>query len=540
MNINISNLKNITVLYVEDEDDLRNVTSQILKNFTKKQFLAQNGKEGLDIFKENEKEIDLVITDINMPIMNGLDMIKKIKEINFNIPIIVATAFSNKEYLLEAIDIGVDKYVLKPIDVSKLLHVMAQSLIYHELKELYIDSLTSLPNRNQLLKDLNQSQDISLALVDIDSFAKIDDLFGEDNGDLILIELANSLKSYFDSMKYKIYRIEADKFAVISDSNIINVDEFFESCKKFANQMEKNAIEISGNEIDIDITIGIANDKGPDTYKYSKRAITTARVKKKRVLIYDDSLDMRKSYEDNLKWIKILKEGFKEDLFKAYFQAIVDTKTKKVYKYEALIRYVKPDSKLVPPYKFLDVAKSTKYYANIIRIILKDSLELIINKDKKVSINISFEDISNEDTKKYIFDTLDKHKDYTHNLEFEILESEGIDDINLVKNFIKKIKSYGCKVGIDDFGSGYSNFNLLTILDVDFVKIDGSLVKEINQSSELEIIVSTINNFSQKIGLTTIAEFVADEEIYEKIKEIGTDYCQGYYFNEPSPYETID
>ncbi|MEN8717828.1 MAG: EAL domain-containing protein, partial [Sulfurovum sp.] len=264
------------------------------------------------------------------------------------------------------------------------------------------------------------------------------------------------------------------------------------------------------------------------------------RVKKKRVLIYDDSLDMRKSYEDNLKWIKILKEGFKEDLFKAYFQAIVDTKTKKVYKYEALIRYVKPDSKLVPPYKFLDVAKSTKYYANIIRIILKDSLELIINKDKKVSINISFEDISNEDTKKYIFDTLDKHKDYTHNLEFEILESEGIDDINLVKNFIKKIKSYGCKVGIDDFGSGYSNFNLLTILDVDFVKIDGSLVKEINQSSELEIIVSTINNFSQKIGLTTIAEFVADEEIYEKIKEIGTDYCQGYYFNEPSPYETID
>ncbi|MEN8717062.1 MAG: response regulator, partial [Sulfurovum sp.] len=265
MNINISNLKNITVLYVEDEDDLRNVTSQILKNFTKKQFLAQNGKEGLDIFKENEKEIDLVITDINMPIMNGLDMIKKIKEINFNIPIIVATAFSNKEYLLEAIDIGVDKYVLKPIDVSKLLHVMAQSLIYHELKELYIDSLTSLPNRNQLLKDLNQSQDISLALVDIDSFAKIDDLFGEDNGDLILIELANSLKSYFDSMKYKIYRIEADKFAVISDSNIINADEFFESCKKFANQMEKNAIEISGNEIDIDITIGIANDKGPDT-----------------------------------------------------------------------------------------------------------------------------------------------------------------------------------------------------------------------------------------------------------------------------------
>ena len=539
MNNNIANLKNITVLYVEDEADLRNVTSQILKNFTKQQFLAENGKEGLDIFKEKEKEIDLVITDINMPIMNGLEMIKEIKKINLNIPIIVATAFSNKEYLLEAIDIGVDKYVLKPIDVSKLLQIMSQSLLYHELKELYTDSLTNLPNRNQLLKDLGKAKDPSIALLDIDSFAKIDDLFGEENGDLILVKLADSLKSYFDKSDFRVYRIEADKFAVVCDSNIVVIEDFYELCKKFANLMEVNAIEISGNEIDIDITIGIAKAEGLDAYKYGKRVITNARAKKKRVMIYDDSLDMRKSYEDNLKWIKLIKQGFKENLFKAYFQAIVDTKTKQVYKYEALIRYVKPNGELVPPYKFLDVAKSTKYYANIIKIILKDSLELIIKKDKKVSINISFEDISNEETKKFIFESLEENKDYTHNLEFEILESEGIEDIDLVKNFIRRVKEFGCKVGVDDFGSGYSNFNLLTLLDVDFVKIDGSLVKEINQSNELEIIVSTINNFSQKIGLTTIAEFVANEEIYEKIKEIGTDYCQGYYFNEPSPYETI-
>lgn len=539
MNNNISNLKNITVLYVEDEADLRNVTSQILKNFTKKQFLAENGQEGLDIFTENEKEIDLIITDINMPIMNGLDMIKEIKKINFNIPVIVATAFSNKEYLLEAIDIGVDKYVLKPIDVSKLLQVMSQSLLYHELKELYTDSLTNLPNRNQLLKDLDIKKDSSIALLDIDSFAKIDDLFGEDNGDIILIELANSLKSFFDYKKYKVYRIEADKFAVVCDSEVVSMDDFYNECKQFAAKMEVNAIEIGGNEIDIDITIGIAKAQGLDAYKYGKRVITNARKKKKRVMIYDDSLDMRKSYEDNIKWIKLIKLGFKENLFKAYFQAIVDTKTQEVYKYEALIRYVKPNGEQVPPYKFLDVAKSTKYYSNIIKIILQDSIALIKNKSKRVSINISFEDISNEDTKKHIFKVLEDNKEYTDRLEFEILESEGIEDIELVRNFIKKVKEFNCKVGVDDFGSGYSNFNLLTLLDIDFVKIDGSLVKEINTSKELEIIVSTINNFSQKIGLTTIAEFVANKDIYDKVEEIGANYCQGYYFNEPTPYEDI-
>ena len=136
MNNDIKNLKEVTILYVEDEKDLRDVTSGIFKSFTKNQYIASNGQEGFELFLENQYDIDLIITDINMPILNGLDMIKKIKEINKKVPIIVTTAFSNKEYLLEAIDIGVDKYVLKPVDISKLLQAMVQSLNYYELKDL--------------------------------------------------------------------------------------------------------------------------------------------------------------------------------------------------------------------------------------------------------------------------------------------------------------------------------------------------------------------------------------------------------------------
>lgn len=166
----VSTLRNVVVLYVEDEQLLRDIVTKSLSGFTKKQYVAKDGEEGFELFKKYQDEIDLVITDINMPKMNGLEMTRAIKAINQNVPIIVATAFSNTEYLLEAIDLGVDKYVLKPIDMNKLISMMSKSLLYHELQDLYKDDLTKLPNRNKLKKDLEETPDDVLALINITSF----------------------------------------------------------------------------------------------------------------------------------------------------------------------------------------------------------------------------------------------------------------------------------------------------------------------------------------------------------------------------------
>ena len=536
---NISILKNITILYAEDEKDLREVTHQILKGFTKKQYVAQNGQEGLELFKEHESEIDLIITDVNMPILNGLDMVKEIKKININIPIIVATAFSNKEYLLEAIDIGIDKYVLKPIDIAKLLQVMSQSLIYHELKDLYTDKLTNLPNRNKLKKDLDENHIDLMALLDVDEFSTINDLFGEKIGDTILFELANKLKSFFNEEDYIVYRIEADKFTIVAKKNNQDVNEFYNLCKTFADKIEKESLLIDEDEIDINITIGIAQGDGARAFKYSQRVINYARTKLQRIMIYNESFKIQQSFEENIKWVKQLKVGFRENLFQAYFQPIVDTKTKEVYKYEALIRYVTKEGVEIAPYHFINVAKKTKLYPNIIKIVIQDSFKLIKNKNKRVSVNISFDDIANEETTSFIYEILKQNRDFTEFLEFEILESEEISDFNEVAKFISEIKKFDCIVGVDDFGAGYSNFNLLTLLDIDFVKIDGSLIERINTSKDLEIIVNTIANFSKEFKVKTVAEYVSNEDIYNKIKELNIDYCQGYYFDKPLSYDSI-
>lgn len=536
---NISILKNITILYAEDEKDLREVTHQILKGFTKKQYVAQNGQEGLELFKKYENEIDLIITDVNMPILNGLDMVKEIKKINLNIPIIVATTFSNKEYLLEAIDIGVDKYVLKPIDIAKLLQVMSQSLIYHELKDLYIDKLTNLPNRNKLKKDLDENNIDLMALLDVDEFSTINDLFGEKIGDTILYELANKLKNYFNEDEYIVYRIEADKFTIVAKKNHQDVDEFYNLCKSFADKIEKESLLIDEAEIDINITIGIAQGDGARAFKYSQRVINYARTKLQRIMIYNESFRIQQSFEENIKWVKQLKVGFRENLFQAYFQPIVDTQTKEVYKYEALIRYITKEGVEIAPYHFINVAKKTKLYPNIIKIVIQDAFKLIKNKNKRVSVNISFDDIANEETTAFIYEILEQNKEFTEFLEFEILESEEISDFNEVSKFISEIKKFNCIVGVDDFGAGYSNFNLLTLLDIDFVKIDGSLIERINTSKDLEIIVNTIANFSKEFKVKTVAEYVSNEDIYNKIKELNIDYCQGYYFDKPLSYDSI-
>ena len=536
---NISILKNITILYAEDEKDLREVTHQILKGFTKKQYVAQNGQEGLELFKAHEKEIDLIITDVNMPILNGLDMVKEIKKININIPIIVATAFSNKEYLLEAIDIGVDKYVLKPIDIAKLLQVMSQSLIYHELKDLYTDNLTNLPNRNKLKKDLDENNIDLMALLDVDEFSTINDLFGEKIGDTILFELANKIKNYFNDEKYFVYRMEADKFAIVAKQNNQDVEEFYQLCKTFADKIEKESLLIDEDEIDINITIGIAQGDGARAFKYSQRVINYARTKLQRIMIYNESFKIQQSFEENIKWVKQLKIGFRENLFQAYFQPIVNTQTKEIHKYEALIRYITKEGVEIAPYNFINVAKKTKLYPNIIKIVIQDSFRLIKNKNKRVSVNISFDDIANEETTAFIYEILEQNKEYTKFLEFEILESEEISDFNEVSKFISEIKKFDCIVGVDDFGAGYSNFNLLTLLDIDFVKIDGSLIEKINSSKDLEIIVNTIANFSKEFKVKTVAEYVSNEDIYNKIKELNIDYCQGYYFDKPLSYDSI-
>ena len=542
MNSTSVNLQDVTVLYCEDEEDLRQITSDVIKNFTRKVHLASNGREGLELFKQYSDEIDLIITDVNMPEMNGLEMAKEIKEINSNIPIIVATAFSNSSYLLESIELGIDKYVLKPIDIKKLFKVMKQSLLYHELQDLYRDNLTHIGNRNALLKYTKQNDTTLMAIMDIDDFSLINELYGEENGDKILIQLKDMFQEHFNKDQFACYRVAADQFVLLSKDETLDVNIFKKECENFIHLVDKKGINLdNGNNINISITVGIAKSNDFHGFEDVQRVLHIAKKKFLQILIFDPELHgAPKNFEENLFWIKRLKDGLFDGHFRAFYQPIVDTKTQEIVKYEALIRYIDDSNEIVAPYKFLPVAKKAKLYNKILQLMISEILDFIKKKQKVVSVNISFDDIKFNETQKFIDNALEANKDICQFIHFELLETEEIENFDLVRDFISKVHSYGCKVGVDAFGAGYSNFNMLEALKVDFVKIDGSLIKKVDTDENQEIIVDSIANYTKRMGIDTVAEFVSSEAIYEKIKSLGINMAQGWHFGQPVSIEDIN
>jgi EAL domain-containing protein (putative c-di-GMP-specific phosphodiesterase class I) len=127
-----------------------------------------------------------------------------------------------------------------------------------------------------------------------------------------------------------------------------------------------------------------------------------------------------------------------------------------------------------------------------------------------------------------------KHSSVSNRVTFELLESEAIQDFQKVERFINEVKRYGAKIAIDDFGSGYSNFSYLTKIKVDYIKIDGSLIAHIDTDMNSLLVVETIVSFAKKLGVATIAEFVHSSTVLDKVKELGIDYSQGFYIDEPS------
>ncbi|WP_294895399.1 EAL domain-containing protein, partial [Sulfuricurvum sp. RIFOXYD12_FULL_44_77] len=150
------------------------------------------------------------------------------------------------------------------------------------------------------------------------------------------------------------------------------------------------------------------------------------------------------------------------------------------------------------------------------------------------SMNLSVDDIFDKPTKEFL---IQKLRDSAHadRIIIELLESEGIENYPEVSAFIAEVKTFGCRIAIDDFGTGYSNFAHIIKLDVDFLKIDGSLIRNIDTDTNAQTILTAITEFSKHLGLKTVAEFVHSEAVYTKCKEMGVDYLQGYYLGEPKP-----
>ncbi|MFW5624334.1 MAG: EAL domain-containing protein [Campylobacter hyointestinalis] len=214
--------------------------------------------------------------------------------------------------------------------------------------------------------------------------------------------------------------------------------------------------------------------------------------------------------------------------------------TPKIASYEVLIRILDGENKIHYPGEFLGVAKHTSLYIALTKEVINKTFDLVETfADKRFSINLSSIDMVNEGVKKLFIQKLKACSNPNH-LTVEILESEGIDDYASINPFIESIKDHGCKLAIDDFGSGYSNYYRMLELNIDYLKIDGSIIKKLPTDENARSVVRTIVDFANRQGYDVVAEFVATEEILTQVKSYNIKYAQGFLLGKPTHPSNID
>lgn len=261
-------------------------------------------------------------------------------------------------------------------------------------------------------------------------------------------------------------------------------------------------------------------------------AILAARKESISIKRYSEALSLNDEYENNLKWIKEIKEAISDDRITMFYQQIIDNSDTSHQKYEALIRLIDKEGHIITPHYFLDIAKKAKLYKQLTKIVISKAFEAFKNNNYDFSINITIDDILDQDINEFIVETLEKYN-ISERVIFEIVESESIENFDDIEKFITMVKKYGCRISIDDFGTGYSNFEHLMRLQADYIKIDGSIIKEITTDKRSALITSVIVAFAKEMNIETIGEFVETKEINDKLITLGVNKSQGYYFSKP-------
>lgn len=419
------------------------------------------------------------------------------------------------------------------------------------LERIYTERLTGFPNRTKMFLDIESCAEPSLFIVNIDSFKEFNDLYGFEVGDFIILETGRRLDVLCRDkigQGVSLYKLQADEYAIMICEKKTDEDLSFIAGNVIA-AVNESPYSYKGYEMSVSVTVGITKTLTASFQSEEEKrlhsavsradmALKKAKSDRRHFLLYDESMNIRQEYEENIQITKLIKNAIKDGGIIPYFQPIVNNSNLEVEKYESLVRIQEKEGKIIHPSVFLHVAKKTKLYSMLTRIISEKTFSYFKDKDYGVSVNLSVDDILNDETVEYIIDLLSIYGDKIKNkVTFEIVESEGIENFGKVKEFIAKIKDVGCGIAIDDFGTGYSNFSYIGELNIDYIKIDASMIKNITSDKNSRIITETIVGFCQKMGIRTVAEFVHSKEVFEIVRSIGIDFSQGYYFGQPA--ETI-
>ena len=462
-----------------------------------------------------------------------------------------------------------DKSMLKPIltddmgatDVYKyvLLHqseeVLAakQELLKRIMEQekkatasLFIDKNTGMPNAEKFAYDAVKLGFNKLTLVVIEKSIQLSNYFGNSEYITYYRENVKLFVDYLteqhflladdpDASRLHIYCNDLSSF-IIAAGAAISSDQFIELMRRLFLKFNKH---YTHNEVVCMNNFFIVMDQNEELLEKAKLLLSDKKNELKRFVVYDESHEDTENFEESLAALSVVNYAIEHDGIEPYFQPIYDNSCGRTYKFESLMRIKDSNGKLWYPNQFLPVAKEFRLYLQLSCAMINKVFDLFDGREESVSINLSAIDINSQMVTDMICARLAMLKDPSHFI-FEILESDAFEDLNLLSDFIRRLRTYNVMIAIDDFGAGYSNLLEIVKLKPDIIKIDGEIIKHLLHDEVNRNIMDVIIFMAKRFSVDLVAEFAESKELQDFLESKGIRYSQGYYFSKPLPYDQID
>jgi diguanylate cyclase (GGDEF)-like protein len=401
--------------------------------------------------------------------------------------------------------------------------------------KIYYNQNTNTLNRVYLSENYEtiEFEKYYIALADLDFFKRINTLYGRKNGDILIDSVIKTINVLLKKDDMFI-EYSGESFLLFILKSQTSEKEFKELIETICLHIERKSFRIPDKRVKLTISIGalIETDLEKSLQDVIHK-VDTALYETKRhgrnCVVFFDMTHSQKLYRSKLK------ELIESDKLICHYQPIVNIYNGSIHHYEALLRIEDGDNIIFPDKILPDLEDSHLYSYLSKRVIRFNVKKLRENLNMKISINLSADDILNET----ILSLLAENSDLADRLQIEILENKSID-YSKVELSIQKLKMFGYKIAIDDFGAGYANMGHLLNLSIDFLKIDGSLIKDIHKNKPAYSLVKSLALFCKEHNIKVIAEFVENEEIVKVLKEMQIEYGQGWHFSKALPFSELD
>ena len=555
------------ILIIDDDDQIRTLLTRLL-SAENECTAVESAERALAVL--DEKRFDLVISDINMAGISGLELVPLVLKRNPDAVVIMVSGQQTIDYAIEAMRVGAFDYITKPINIDHIEAAVRRALSHHRLLEekrryenhleqmvqertaeleylAYHDKLTGLPNRTLFVDRCNSSVAAAKAnghlaavvLVSLDRFKHINDTLGHLATDQLLKDVAARFQNLVCNTD-AVARFEGAEFAILLNG-IHSPDEPEKVCCSIR-ELFKNPFEVTNQEVYLTASVGISltsdNGNGASILQNAGAALHRAKTTGGNNYQFYTA-DMNASALTRLSLETSLRRAIDNDEFVTFYQPVVDISSSEIVGMEALVRWNHPEFGLLPPVEFLDLAESTGLIVDISECVLRTAClqtrqwQAEGRERLRVAVNVSARHFRQRDFVERIVNIVRATRLSPESLELELTESSIMENPESAAEILREIRSLGISVAIDDFGTGYSSMSYLKRFSVDTLKIDRSFIQGVATDTQDAAMVKAMIRLAHDLNLRVVAEGIETEAQLTFLNRRRCDEGQGYLFAKP-------